>query len=48
MQEVDEDTLMDCSDNDAVVSNPEVKKLPENAILLLNEYIKRELKEKEE
>ena len=34
--------------DDAVVSNPEVKKLPENAILLLNEYIKRELKEKEE
>lgn len=34
--------------DDAIVSNPEVKKLPENAILLLNEYIKRELKEKEE
>lgn len=34
--------------DDAVASNPEVKKLPENAILLLNEYIKRELKEKEE
>lgn len=31
--------------DEITVTNPEVKELPENAILLLNEYVKRELKE---
>lgn len=31
--------------DETTVANPEVKELPENAILLLNEYVKRELKE---
>lgn len=31
--------------DETTVTNPEVKELPENAILLLNEYVKRELKE---
>lgn len=34
--------------DDTVMSNLEVKELPENAILLINEYVKRELKEKED
>lgn len=31
--------------DETAITNPEVKELPENAILLLNEYVKRELKE---
>ena len=31
--------------DETTVTNPEVKELPDNAILLLNEYVKRELKE---